>query len=60
MTVFLIIMVDYDNRLEIRVHSKVDRFATLRNLYSKNDTWVTMMVVGPFYKHTHAMTFFQL
>ena len=45
---------------EIRVHSKVDRFATIRNMYSKTDIWVTMMIVGPFYKHTEALTFFQL
>lgn len=45
---------------ELRVHSKADVFATLKNLYSSSDMWVTMMVVGPFYSYKHALSFFQL
>jgi hypothetical protein len=45
---------------ELRIHSMAYVFATIRNMYSETDIWVTMMVIGPFYKYTNALTFFRL
>ena len=45
---------------ELRLHSKVDVIANVRNAQSVSDIWVTMMIVGPFYKYTCALTFFRL
>lgn len=42
------------------MHGSIHWFAPFRNLLDERDCWITMMVIGPFFKWDDAVGFFHL